>query len=265
MSNTATKISIFIVIIFGVSTVTVPAQRGDLADRQWNLIESNGRRVLRSLAFVDINDNLRRFTGNTGCNQMFGNVSVRGTRIDFSAIGSTKRQCKLMAGSVPEPEFIRALDNAARYRIVGSQLSLIDRRGRTVLKFKAADRPTPEPGGEPGRLDLEDRKWLLEAIANRRTVSSFGGAFVNFGDRGNSAGGNTGCNVFGGSYSKSGTALSITDVISTMRACEEGDKMDVEREFLNGLRHTTRYEIRAGRLYLYRDRQLLLTFRGERK
>jgi heat shock protein HslJ len=80
-----------------------------------------------------------------------------------------------------------------------------------------------------------------------------------------SAGGNSSCNVFGGSYTATGRTLKITEVISTMRACIEDDRMSIEREFLDGLRQANRYEIERGKLMLYRNQRLLLTFDGERK
>jgi heat shock protein HslJ len=50
-----------------------------------------------------------------------------------------------------------------------------------------------------------------------------------------------------------------------MRACEEDDRMSVEREFLGGLRSATRFDLEDGRLMLYRGNELLLAFRGEKK
>jgi len=41
--------------------------------------------------------------------------------------------------------------------------------------------------------------------------------------------------------------------------------MAVERDMLDGLRVARRFDIRDGRLFLYRGNDLLLTFRGENK
>jgi heat shock protein HslJ len=62
-----------------------------------------------------------------------------------------------------------------------------------------------------------------------------------------------------------GRELRITETISTMRACIEDERMQVEREFLDGLRRTDRYEIRVNKLILYQGRNLLLTFEGRKK
>ncbi len=59
--------------------------------------------------------------------------------------------------------------------------------------------------------------------------------------------------------------LAVNNIISTMRACQEGDKMEVERELFDGLKTANRYEMRDGHLFLYRNAELLLTFQGEPK
>ena len=80
-----------------------------------------------------------------------------------------------------------------------------------------------------------------------------------------SAGGDSSCNVFGGSYSAIGNTLKLTEIVSTMRACIEDDRMLIERQFLDALRATNRYEIERGKLMLYQNRRLLVTLNGEAK
>ena len=150
-----------------------------------------------------------------------------------------------------------------RYRQVRDTLELLD-RNRVVLKFTAMHKEYPDNGGEQGTR-LEDKKWMLESIAGRKTLTAIDKAFLVFDAEKKSAGGDSSCNVFGGSYSVKGDRLQITDVVSTMRACIEDDRMDTERHFLDGLRATNRYKIENNRLLLYRGEKLLLTLRGERK
>ena len=61
--------------------------------------------------------------------------------------------------------------------------------------------------------------------------------------------------------------LSQSDVerLLPMRACIEDERMNVEREFKNGLENANRFELAGGKLNLYRNRNLLLTFRAENK
>ncbi len=132
-----------------------------------------------------------------------------------------------------------------------------------AMKFVALTKQPPEDPG--ATIQLEDRKWMLEAIRGV-SVSKVGRtAFVVFDKQKGSAGGNSSCNVFGGSYSASATKLKITEVISTMRACIEDDRMQIERRFIDGLEKTDRYEIQHGKLMLYQNKRLLLTFVGQAK
>ncbi|HTH36648.1 MAG TPA: META domain-containing protein [Pyrinomonadaceae bacterium] len=257
-----TLILTFAILLLGnLGALAGPA---DIDGIQWTLTYANGRDVSSSIAYFEIDRNGSRFTGSTGCNRMFGNVAVRGQKIDFSAIGSTKMMCKLPAGSVSETAFLNALDKADKFARNANVLYVFDRQGRTILRFKRLGKqpPVEEPSG--GR-QLEEKKWVLESIRDRKTFVPIKGAFINFHAAKGSAGGNSGCNVFGGEYTVNGEKIAITDVVSTMRACVEDDKMTVERDFLDGLRTANRYEISDGRLRFYRGKTLLLTLRGERK
>ena len=260
MTYTATRLFIVITAIIGLTAVPTFAQRSNLTRGQWKLTEAYNRAVTRSAAFIDIEEGLTKFNGNTGCNGMVGTMSVRGRSIHLSSVATTKRYCKLMGGNVVEGTFLKALNDTATFAANARTLRLYDRRGRQILTFtRVAD-----ASGE-ATAALGDRKWVLEQIKNRQTFAALPYAFVNFDESKGSAGGNSGCNVFGGSYTAKGSSIRITDVIGTMRACEEDNKMAVEREMFDGLRNADRYEIRDDRLYLYRRSELLLTFRGEKK
>ena len=253
---------ILAIVLFG--SVGVFAKAADIDGIQWTLVYANGREVASSIAYFEIERNGHRFTGNAGCNRMFGNVDVAGQRIDFSGVGTTKMMCKLPAGSVSETAFLNALDKADKFARNGNVLYVFDRNGRTILRFKRLTKqpPVEEPGS---RRQLGDKRWMLESIRNRKTFVAIKGVFINFDEQKGSAGGNSGCNVFGGEYTVKGDKIAIKDIVSTMRACIEDGKMAVERDFFEGLRSANRYEIRDGRLRLFRGNTLLLTLRGERK
>jgi heat shock protein HslJ len=80
-----------------------------------------------------------------------------------------------------------------------------------------------------------------------------------------SAGGNTGCNVFGGNYESKGKTIRNFDTVSTMRACIEDERMTFEREFMDALQKANRFEIKGEKLFLYRSEKLLITFAGRDK
>lgn len=251
-------------VIMSFAGIAVVAQRTDISTAKWTLTHAYGKQFVNSAAFFEIDIDRTKFVGNTGCNRMFGAVNINRNRIKFSNIGMTKRMCKMMPGSITESTFTKALDEAVRYRQNGNLLNLYNRRGRVILEFKIPGKQDPIDEDESG-VGLEDKKWMLESIGNRKTLVAIKDAFVAFDSSKRSAGGNSGCNVFGGSYTSTNKTLAVTEIISTMRACTEGGRMETEREFLDGLRNANRYEIRDGRLFLYGGRKLLLTLRGENK
>ena len=256
------KLVIFATLIMA-SAVAALGQSERIGTRQWKLIQVDGLAVgAASRAYLELDADQTRLSGNAGCNRMFGSASVQGRRVDFSNIGTTRMACVEPRARRIETAFVRALENADRFRQRGNLLELYD-RNRLIARLTAVTKESPQDGN--GLIDLEDRKWVLEAIKGV-PVSKLGqGAFLSFDANKKSAGGNSSCNVFGGSYTTTGSTLKITDVVSTMRACVEDDRMTIERDFLEGLRQTNRYEIARGKLMLYRNQRLLLTFNGERK
>jgi len=84
-------------------------------------------------------------------------------------------------------------------------------------------------------------------------------AFVtlNFAEQGN-VGGNGGCNVYGGSYSLDGDAITFEGIFSTMMACPE---LDVEQAFFNALSSATTFTLSGDRLIIrYGDADEQLVF-----
>jgi heat shock protein HslJ len=258
------KLGLKLFVIIGLLGVAVFAQndrRNDLSARRWDLTEINGKRIYSSKAFLEIEASQSRFTGNAGCNRMFGSLSVSGRNIDFGSVGTTRMFCSERDVMKLEADFTRALERVTRFERNGNNLSLYA-RNRLILKFKGTAKPNPD-GNSAARL--EDKKWVLESIKNRRLPKIETLPFINFDKQKGSAGGNTGCNVFGGNYSTTREAIAITNIVSTMRACIEDERMNVERQFKNGLENANRFEIKGGKLNLYRNQTLLLTFRAENK
>jgi heat shock protein HslJ len=246
------------ICVFGCDA---PAQTG-LGSQQWILTEMNGKKIDGSKAFIQFNETEKRYSGNAGCNRVFGTYEITGKEIKFGAAGMTRMACIDPGVMEAEAEFAKALSEATRFKKKSKTLTIYA-SDRAVLKFKAA---VPAGTGDTtaaGRL--EDKKWMLESIGETAISKTGELPFVAFDAAKGSAGGNSGCNVFGGNYTSEGNTLKITQVISTMRACEEGDKMTVERGFLDGLQNADRYEIKGEDLFLYQGEKLLLTFTGKPK
>lgn len=98
--------------------------------------------------------------------------------------------------------------------------------------------------------------WQLKRIEGKAVNTNR--AFIRFDDEKKSAGGNGGCNGFGGDLEKNGSKIKISNVISTKMYCENGS--DVENKFLSRLERVNNYEIKNGKLFLKKDDKILLEF-----
>lgn len=250
-------------VVSTVFTFASSAQDRGLPSGEWRLAELNGRQIEDSKAFITIDARERRLAGSDGCNRVFGTVTGGSGRINFAKTGTTKMACAETKDIKIQMQFINALQTANRYREKNGKL-ILWAGSRTVAKFAAVRRLPPE---RPKTGGLESMKWTLETTGSNKVigVAALQVPFIMFDSEKKSAGGNTSCNSFGGTYSSSRGLIAITEVIVTMRACVEDNRMEVEKAMLEGLEKTNRYSIAGERLIFYRDKQELLSFRGELK
>ncbi len=227
-------------------------------ERRWNLIEMGGAKVESSKAFVEFVTAEKRFAGNAGCNQMFGKFEANGNKIKLSGIGTTKIFCSAEGVMKLENDFVKALEQTTRFEQMGETLNLFA-GNNLILKFSGAAK-TASDGENSNTVKLEDKKWILTMIAGKLLPKIETVPFLIFDKQKQSAGGDSGCNVFGGSYKTEGDKISIIEIISTQRACIEDERMNIEREFFDNLQKAKRFEIKAGKLNLYESDLLLLTF-----
>lgn len=109
---------------------------------------------------------------------------------------------------------------------------------------------TPDlSAGPDGRLGtLAGSEWRLETLRGTPVASE---AWLGF-ESDSRAGGNAGCNSFGGNYAYLGPAIEFTDVAVTLMGCP-GAAMQVEEAFLAALRDARRAGTSATRLVLIGD------------
>lgn len=252
------KIFIVAIAILICGAVITSAQPR-LGGVRWELAEINGKTVAGSRAFIEFNESEKRFTGNASCNRMFGSYELSGSEFKTSGTGTTRMACMKPGLMETERDFLKALADATRLKKRGSILSLYA-GDRMIAKLRMAQHSETKPA-----VDLTSMKWMLSSIGGTKVNLSKDAPFLNFDAEKKSAGGNSGCNVFGGSYGSTGTSIKFGQMISTMRACEFEDRMTIERGFLDGLQNADRYEIKDGKLFIYQSDSLLLEFSGANK
>ncbi len=109
-----------LIAIMSAFAASALAQAGQVGVRQWKLVRLNGVHIPdTSRAYLELNADETRFTGNAGCNRMFGAVGIRRNRIDFSRIGTTKMACTDRRTQRLESDFIRNLENIGSIRASG--------------------------------------------------------------------------------------------------------------------------------------------------
>lgn len=106
---------------------------------------------------------------------------------------------------------------------------------------------------------LGDIKWTLSAIEEKK-YNLGDKTILEFDIRERTAKGKAACNDFSAEYEPlTDNRISFSEIISTKMYCE--GVMDIEHQILTNLSKVKRYEIKADKLYMYGDAQLLLTFK----
>ncbi len=225
------------------------SKTNNLSFQRWSLIEINGLEVEKARAFLEFNLMEKRFAGNAGCNQMFGKFEAIGSTIKLSDIGSTRMFCATDGVMKLESDFLKALKQATGFEQKDNLLNLFA-GDNLILKFSGAAK-VDSGKGTLITVKLEGKKWILVSISGKPLPKIEKTPFLIFNKWRASAGGDSGCNSYGGSYKTEGDKISITEIRSTKRACIEEKQTDVERELLDGLKRTKHFEIKAGKLNLY--------------
>lgn len=256
MNKGIIRIIFMFLLVAGLGSTHSQAQ--SIGSVKWELRELNGRQLGNSRAYIEFDTASRRLSGDASCNRFFGNYTLSRGAFKATGVGSTRRACTDTESMRVENAFLRVLERATSLTRNGNNLVLF--RGATRLaRFR-----TDAAGGNAD-AGLGSKKWLLTRIGTTSVDLSRGPAFLNFDTRKKNAGGNSGCNSFGGDYTLAGSTIRFGQMISTMMACEFEGRMEIERGFMEGLRNANRYELSGNSLRIYRGSRLLLEFEGTAK
>lgn len=106
------------------------------------------------------------------------------------------------------------------------------------------DSPLPTPAG-----GLAGTSWRLVTMNGRPAQGAGEPVSLGFQQDGR-AGGSSGCNSYGGEYAVSGSSLTISGVVSTMRACADQALNEQESAYYAALASVASYELAGGQLTL---------------
>ncbi|MGC4103189.1 META domain-containing protein [Ferruginibacter sp.] len=232
--------NIFLLIFFAAaisscSNTKKMAGNKDLYNLQWNLTKVQGITVLptSNAALNFTADN--KVSGSTGCNRLNGSFTSSGSTIKFSPLAVTRMACLDGDANNTETKFLAAIQKATSWSVENGQLILSDASG-VLAKLQGVKPVTAEEKKLNG-------SWELNYISGAKIA--FEGLFpakkpfISFNLPRTEASGNGGCNGFGCKVNVDGNKIKISQVISTMMACEGGG----ESVFFKTLESVTSYSI----------------------
>jgi heat shock protein HslJ len=188
-------------------------------------------------------------SGFGGCNRYRGTfqVAADGT-ITPGPIASTKVACADANKTQWETRYFAALQTVSQYRVSGSQVQLLFDKGAGVLTFA----PAPVAGaGQP--VALVGPEWRLvsyQGAPGQVSDVSANEITIRFGADG-SVSGSGGCNGYGGTYTVGpNEALTLSQVIATLRACAGENTMAWEGRYFAALQTVSAYKLDGAQVQL---------------
>jgi heat shock protein HslJ len=114
----------------------------------------------------------------------------------------------------------------------------------------------PSAGSSNDANALLGKRWTLTEMEGRKFTAAQ--PYLEFDRDQKRVSGSGGCNRFSGGVEVEGSALNLSRIVSTRRACLDSELQRVETTFLKLLETSTRFEIEGNTLRLFADNALVL-------
>lgn len=129
------------------------------------------------------------------------------------------------------------------------------------VSSNAAQSSPTAPAAPAGAL--QGSRWRLQSMGARgaeKNVEGTAPLLLQF-EAGGKVSGSGGCNTFGGTYKVSGQNLTISELVSTLRACTDETIGEQESRYLKALQQVTRFTLAGDSLMIeYGEGQTVLNF-----
>jgi heat shock protein HslJ len=170
-----------------------------------------------------------QFSSTTGCNVLNGTYEQSGEKLTMTSGPMTNRACVDPTAATQEELIVAAFPKVAIADRAADGLTLRDGGGTTLLVYS------------PVSKELAGTSWTVTGVNNGRDAvqgtSLTEALTLEFGTD-DTVSGNSGCNTFTGTYTQDGEEIAITDVGSTMMACEEA-VATLEQQYQTALQAAT--------------------------
>jgi heat shock protein HslJ len=189
-------------------------------------------------------ENMGSINGFSGCNQFFGEIAIDGRNITISGVGGTEMACLDPGVMEQESAYYSALTSATTITRDGDTLVIGYEGGE--LRY-TMEQPTPDPL-------LTGTEWQLNSFITGETAEGAASSLIAgttitllFNEEG-SMGGHGGCNSYGSQYQVDGETITISDLVSTLMACEAEGVTEQETTYLSALGTVETFAIEGNQL-----------------
>lgn len=223
---------------------------GGLAGATWTLLNygspDNPQPALEA-APVTMTFTPEGVSGNASCNQFSGSFQYDSGTLTFGELITTRMACgdDVMA---QEAAVLNALASSTSYTIENDQLHIL--YGEGVLSLLSSNAPAPAPTDTAGGGEIPLGTWALVSYGspdNPQPALADVPANLTFTAEGINGQGS--CNQYSGAYQYDNGTLTISNVISTLMACEQ-PIMEQESAFLGALQTATTFQVNNGQLQI---------------
>jgi len=212
---------------------TAPPQ-STLSGVTWYLItmRSGGAagNVLPGTEITAFFDGTGKVSGSAGCNQYTASYSGALNNLAIGTPATTKMNCASPPGTMSQESlYLTTLQGATTFRIEGDILTLMDSNGKAILAYSRI------PPGVLTPAPLTGTTWYLNSFIDSKGQFWTPGAMYPISLQltdDEKLNGNAGCNNYFGSYTLSGSTISIGTLGITAMFCGEPGVMDLETTYL---------------------------------
>ncbi|MHC4432677.1 MAG: META domain-containing protein [Planctomycetota bacterium] len=126
------------ILVLTVLLAACATQSAPLLDTEWVLISLNGNALIEGKE-ITLNFGEASLEGAGGCNTYGGSYTASEDSLRLSGVYATEMACMEPKGIMDqEKAYLHALNAAARYRVDGNRLEILDQTGAQILAFVAS-------------------------------------------------------------------------------------------------------------------------------
>lgn len=238
--------------------VSTPASSPLSADKKWTLVEMNGKKLSKSLIWMQFDPATNQYHGHGGCNGLGGAYTSKGNSITMKMGMSTMMACPDQQDMQNETSFHKAIgDRTYTYKVVDETLNFYQGK-KIVLSFK-------QDAAQPDQWAfIASKKWALIKMGNSTYNDSR--TWLEFDTRAGRYFGKGGCNNVSGAYKAIKNTITFNMGATTRMACPDPSITRREQEFLHAIsQQTFRYDVADQTLNLYKNGKLVMIFGMQEK